>query len=149
MANFLRSLIASGVSVRVSDLVSAVAIRARQDWAVRHATPAKELGHEGDDDVRGLVRLVWQDEDVETKDLLEMLKRVVPDRIAQERQLRVRNGLTAVFNEWIQAIEESGLSKPNQVELAERLGMSDATVSDYLRRLREILGTILPENSDE
>ncbi len=78
-----------------------------------------------------------------------MLKRAVPERIGQERQLRVRNGLRAVFDHWIQTIEESGLSKPNQAELAERVGMSDATFSDYLRRLRQLVVTILAENPEK
>lgn len=150
MADFLRSLGAGGIRcARVSDIVAAVASRARQDWAVRHATPAKELGHEGNDAIGSLVRIVWPDESVEIKDLLEMLKRAVPERIAQERQLRVRNGLTAVFDEWIQTIEDGGISKPNQAELAERLGISDATLSDYLRRLRQIVATILPEKPEK
>jgi hypothetical protein len=150
IGGFLQRLSVAGVAcIRVSDVVSAVASRAREDWAVRHAVPADELGLEGEDEVRGLVRLVWPDESVEIKDLLEMVKRVVPERIAQERQMRVRNGLTAVFHEWIQAIEETGLSRPNQAALAERLSMSDATLSDYLKRLRQILATILPEKPEE
>jgi hypothetical protein len=150
MSDFLRNLGTREITCfRVSDIVSAVASRAREDWTVRHATPAKELGHDGDDDVGALVRLVWPDDSVEIKDLLEMLKRAVRERIRQERQLRVRNGLTAVFDEWIQTIEESGLSKPNQAELAERVGMADATLSDYLRRLRQIIETILPEKPEK
>jgi hypothetical protein len=98
--------------------------------------------------VRVLVRLVWPDETVEARDLLDMLRRVIPVRIATERQLRVRNGLTAVFDEWVRMIAETGLSRPNQASLAERLNMSDATVSDYLRRLREIIATILPPNPE-
>ena len=149
IAEFLQHLRASGfVCIRVSDLVSAIASRARRDWASRHAAPASELGHEGEDDVRGLVRLTWPDESVEARDILEMLRRTVPGRIAGESEQRVRDGLTAVFGEWIRMIEESGLSKPNQADLAARLGMSDATVSDYLRRLRQIIGTILTENPE-
>jgi hypothetical protein len=149
IVEFLRHLRTSGIRcVRVADFVSAVASRARADWASRHAVPAGQLGHEGGDDLRALVRLVWPDESVEARDLLDMLKRVVPGRIATERQQRVRNGLTAVFEEWVQMIEEIGLSRPNQAELAERLGMSDATVSDYLRRLREIIATIIPPNPE-
>jgi hypothetical protein len=53
-----------------------------------------------------------------------------------------------VFQEWVRIIEETGLSRPNQAELAERLGMSDATVSDYLKRLRQIVATILPANPE-
>jgi hypothetical protein len=149
IADFLRHLRATGIfCVRVSDLVSAVASRARVDWAARHAVPAGELAQEGEDGFRQLVRLVWPDESVEVRDLLQMLRRAVPERIAQERQQRVRNGLTAVFEEWFRIIEETGLSRPNQADLAERLGMSDATVSDYLRRLRQIIEPILPENPE-
>jgi hypothetical protein len=91
---------------------------------------------------------VLPDENVESRDQLEMLRQVVPERIAQERQLRVRNGLTAVFREWIRMIEEGDFSRPNQTELAERVGMSDATLSDYLRRLRQIVETIIPPNPE-
>lgn len=60
----------------------------------------------------------------------------------------MRNGLAAVFKAWIEAIEESGHSRPNQAELARRLSMSTKTLSDYLQRLRQILHAILPKNSD-
>lgn len=134
---------------RVSDLVAAIATRARGDWNARHAAPAAELGYEDDDESFRLVRLVWPDESLDTTDLFETLKRVVPERIAQERQMRVRKGLSALFEEWIRTIEEEGLSRPNQAELVRRLTMSAKTLSDYLQRLRGILHEVLPEKPDE
>lgn len=149
IAGFLQGLCERGIAcVRVTDLVSAIASRARTDWAIRHSLAAGGLAFEGDGDLGALVRLVQPDDSVEVNDRLEMLRRLVPERIAELRQERVRSGLTRVFQEWLKMIEENGFSKPNQAELAERLGMSDATVSDYLKRLREILATILPPNPE-
>lgn len=150
MIEFLRRIEANGMPCfRVSDLVAAIASRARDDWAARHAEPAAELGYEGQDESYRLVRLVWPDEDLDTKDVLEMLKRTVPARIAKEQQARVRKGLTAVFEEWIRAIEDEGVSRPNQAELARRLTMSAKTLSDYLQRLRGMAREILAEKPDE
>jgi hypothetical protein len=150
VTDLLRHLQEDGLScLWVSDLVSAIASRAREDWAARHAARAGDLAHEGDDETCALVPLIRPDESVEIRDQIAILRRVVPERIAQERQLRVRNGLTVVFREWIRMIEEGGISRPSQTELAERVGMSDATLSDYLRRLRQMLETILSQTRME
>lgn len=150
MMDFLKRIEADGMPCfRVSDLVAAVASRTREDWKARHAVPAGELGYEGQDESHRLVRLVWPDEGADTTDVLEMLKRSVPKRIVKEQQARVRKGLTAVFEEWIRTIEDEGVSRPNQAELARRLTMSAQTLSDYLQRLRGILGEILGEKPDE
>lgn len=150
MIGFLKRIEAEGIRCfRVSDLVAAVASRARNDWAARHAVPAGELGYEGDDESHRLVRLVWPDEAGETTEVLEMLKRIVPARIEREQQARVRKGLTAVFEEWIITIVEEGVSRPNQAELARRLTMSAKTLSDYLQRLRGMMREILGEKPDE
>ena len=63
MSDFLRSLRVREIRCfRVTDIVSAVAGRARKEWSLQHATPSKELVRQGDDDVRRLVRLVWPEE---------------------------------------------------------------------------------------
>jgi len=150
MIGFLNGIEADGIGCfRVSDLVAAIASRARDDWAARHAVPAGELAYEGQDESLRLVRLVRPDDGTDTRDLFEMLKRTVPGRIAKEQQARVRKGLTAVFEEWIRTIEDEGISRPNQAELARRLTMSAKTLSDYLQRLRSILREILGEKPDE
>lgn len=150
MIGFLNRIEAVGMGCfRVSDLVSAIAVPARDDWAAKNALPASELGYEGQDEAQRLVRLVWPDDGTDTTDVFEMLKRVVPERIANEQQARVRKGLTAVFEEWIKTIEDEGVGRPNQAELARRLTMSAKTLSDYLQRLRAILREILAEKPDE
>lgn len=146
VADFLQRLRAAGFGcIRVSDLVFAIGSRARADWAARHADRVRELGHEGEHEDYTLVRVVWPDESVEIQDQLTMLKRVVPELIGQEQQQRVRNGLTVVFEAWIRMIEDGGLSSPKQVDLAEQLSMSEKTLSDYLKRLRILIGTILQQ----
>jgi len=148
--SFLDRLRAAGLpAVRVSDLVTAVGTRARADWATRHAAPAAELAPESGDGVARLVRMVWPDDLVETSDVLDTLRRTIPQRIADEGRLRVRNGLTDVFWHWVGMIEEGGVSRPNQVELAERPGLSESTVSDYLVRIRRLAAEIVAEKSDD
>lgn len=145
VATFLRQLGAAGVvCVRVADLVSAIASRARADWAVRHAAPG-ELSYEGEGGRSGVTRLVWPSEATELAEVLERLRRVVPGRIALEGQRRVRERLAMVFQQWLVMIEESGADKLDQAELAERLDMPETTLSDYLVRLRRILADFFPE----
>lgn len=87
-SDFVRRLDDRGIGCfRVSDLVAAIATRAREDWAARHATPAAELAYEGDDDAYQLVRIARADESVEMRDMLAMLRRTVPDHIAREGQM--------------------------------------------------------------
>jgi hypothetical protein len=146
---FIRHLQTGGVGcVRVSDLVSAVAGRARDEWAAMHAVRSSEVAREADDELGAITRLVWPENGAENADVLEMLRRVVPARIAQEKQQRVRDRLAVVFREWLLMIEEGGVAHPDQNVLAGRLGMPDATLSDYLRRLRCLLTDILPDNPE-
>jgi hypothetical protein len=147
--DFVRRLQAAGVvCVRVSDLVAAIARRVRDEWAAMHAVRRSEVARDDADDLGAVTRLVWPEDGAEYSDALEMLRRVVPPRIAQEKQQRVRERLAVVFQEWLLMVEERVGVQPNQDELARRLGMPDATLSDYLRRLRQLLTEFLPENPE-
>jgi hypothetical protein len=142
----LQRLRAAGtLHVRVVDLVHAIATRARDDWQALHATPAGELAFEGDDELLTITRIVRPVDRTEWTDTLRNLRLAVLERIARERQQRVRERLTAVFDEMIRMLEETDFAQLEQTALADRLDMPDATLSDYLRRLRRILAEILPE----
>jgi hypothetical protein len=163
---FLGQLKASGVAaVRCGDLVNALARRARAEWMGRHGDPAAEFGSEESADLdaaltpcpssggkkeRSVVRMVWPDEGLDTREHWEWLKRQVPQRIARiKRQPRVRKRLAMVFEALVQAVEEGGREPPTQADLMQRTGLARATLCRDFRSLREIILEFDPENWNE
>jgi hypothetical protein len=144
--SLLEYLLTIGVMcMRVADLVTAIGAEVQARLAARQGVPVSELAYEGGTDLSNLTRMVRPDETVVVTDLVERLRRVVPERIALVRQERVRTRLTAVFEEWLRILVEVGFDagQLNQREMADRLSIPDATLSDYLVRLRGILVEIL------
>jgi hypothetical protein len=148
--SFLRGFTAVGLSaVECGDLVEVLATRVRAEWRTRHADPSSELAREGDDEFAMTVRMVWPDEGIEAKERWELLKRVIPERIAGlERQDRVRERLASVFNALVQAIESGEGDPPSQAEMTEKTGIPRATLSDDFRLLREIVLELDAKKSD-
>lgn len=146
---YLQELSAAGVkAVQWGDLIEVIAARVRSDWKARHAAPASELAWE-EDEFANLVRMVWPDEELETRERWEKFKREIPERIARlDRQARVRKRLAFVFDALVRAAESGNASPPSQAELIEQTGIPRATMSDCIRELRTIMLELDARNSD-
>ena len=146
--SFLLDLPRQGVSaVRLGDLAAALAERVRADWQARHGEPGA-VGREMQDEVVATVRIVMPNDELESRDRWELIKRVVPERIARlDRQERVRSRLAAVFAALVAAVE-AGDSSTSQADLIARTGVPRATLSDDFRVLREIVSNLDEKNSE-
>lgn len=146
----LREFPAAGITaVTCGDLIAVVAGRVRSDGRARHAEPSSELAREGDDEFATTVRMVWPDDGIESRERWELLKHVIPQRIAAlDRQERVRESLGIVFRALVRAVESGGANPPSQAELIKLTGMPRATLSDGIRVLREIFSEFKAQNPD-
>lgn len=132
---FCDALTARGaVAIDLGELVTLLRAPART-W--QEAVCADEAGLH-DDSASRLVRSLG------SRQLLAHLEAKID---ALDVQTRVRADLRRVLDGWRRAFEDG--EDLSQAELADRLGMKKATVSDYVRRLRALIREIEPDETGD
>ena len=100
-------------AVRCGDLVAVLAAQAREDRASRHVVPDQVATLPGGRGLRPPGPYGLADQGFEDRDRWEALKRQVADRIVGlDRQQRVLERLTAVFDVLVRPSRKAALSRP-------------------------------------